>query len=212
MIACGYRPEELPEDAAADIAALAAAAEHMPLRALRVEEVTALVTSLSGAAAARRWGRQVYSRSGGHPFFARELCHLIASGDPAADVPDAVREVVVRRVHRLSSDCRGLLDIAAVAGPAIRPGCSPTSSARTSMRSGQRCRKPPRPACWSPVAARRPCGSRTTCSGRRSSTRFRRCADEPCTPASGKPSYGGTAPAGPRSPVSWPGTSRPRRR
>jgi hypothetical protein len=122
MIACSYRPEELPEDAAADIAALAAVAEHMPLRALRVEEVTALVNSLSGAAAARRWGRRVYSRSGGHPFFARELCHLIASGDPAADVPDAVREVVVRRVHRLSSDCRGLLDIAAVAGPAIRPG------------------------------------------------------------------------------------------
>jgi len=123
MVAGAYRPDELPDDAATDIAAVAVAAEHLPLQALRTEEVTALVKSLSGAAAARRWASQVSSRSGGHPFFARELCHLITAGDdPAVDVPSAVRGAVLRRVQQVSPACRQLLDVAALAGTVIRPG------------------------------------------------------------------------------------------
>lgn len=121
MLACAYRPDEVAPDAATDIAPLAASAEHLPLRALRAEEVTTLVQSLAGAPAARRWAPHVYARSGGHPFFARELCHLVTAGDPSVDIPEAVRGAVVHRLGRLSPAARELLLIAAVAGTSVRP-------------------------------------------------------------------------------------------
>ena len=51
-----------------------------------------------GPARQPSWARLVHERSGGHPFFARELCHLLVAGGTADGVPAAVREVIGRRL------------------------------------------------------------------------------------------------------------------
>ena len=116
-----YRPHELRADIAAGLADLAAAAELVTLQGLKPDEVADLVRTVSGAPAASRWAALVHERSGGHPFFARELCHLLAAGGHGDAVPDAVREVIGRRLARLPDDCRRLLEAAAVAGNLLLP-------------------------------------------------------------------------------------------
>jgi hypothetical protein len=63
----------------------------------------------------------VHERSGGHPFYARELCQLFATAGTVTDVPVAVRDVIGRRLARLSPGCGALLDAAAVAGTTLLP-------------------------------------------------------------------------------------------
>ena len=77
--------------------------------------------AVAGAAAQDHWARLVYERSGGHPFYARELCQLLATAGTVTDVPAAVREVIGRRLARLSQGCAALLDAAAVAGTTLLP-------------------------------------------------------------------------------------------
>jgi predicted ATPase len=76
---------------------------------------------VTGAAARDDWATVVHERSAGHPFFARELCQLLASGGTPTDVPAAVRDVIGRRLARLSPGCDTLLDAAAIAGGTLRP-------------------------------------------------------------------------------------------
>src|SRR5262249_25333965 len=56
------------------------------------------------------------ARTGGNPFFAHEVARLIAARGPAAAfmVPPGVREVLQRRVARLSQPCVSLLAAAAI--------------------------------------------------------------------------------------------------
>ncbi len=59
----------------------------------------------------------VAQRTGGNPFFVRELVRLIESGSGESDVvPPTVREVIDRRLARLPDAVRALLSAAAVAG------------------------------------------------------------------------------------------------
>ncbi|MBM2617058.1 AAA family ATPase [Actinoplanes sp. LDG1-06] len=117
LLVGAYRPDELPTGR---LAGLVPPAEQIVLGGLSAGEVTELVRSIAGETAAGRWGRAVHARSDGHPFFARELCHLLEAGGAPADVPAAVREVIGRRLARLPDDA-DLLDAAAVAGPVLRP-------------------------------------------------------------------------------------------
>ncbi|GIJ67833.1 ATP-binding protein [Virgisporangium ochraceum] len=103
------------------LADLAAAAELVALRGLPPGDVGELVRSIAGDAAAARWAESVYRRSGGHPFLARELCHLIAGGGPAGAVPGAIRDAIARRLAGLPDRCVAVLDAAAVAGSAVQP-------------------------------------------------------------------------------------------
>jgi hypothetical protein len=114
-----YRPSEARAGVAADLAELAGAAELLTLRGLDPDEVAELVRAVSGRPAADRWAALVHQRSGGHPFFARELCRLLDTGAATGAAPAAVRDVIARRLARLSDGCRALLDAAAVAGQVL---------------------------------------------------------------------------------------------
>ena len=117
LIVGGHRPGEARGEVAAALAELAMTAELIPLQMLNRDEVGELVRSLAGADGVERWSAVVHSRSTGHPFFARELCRLLMSGGDPAEVPPAVREVILRRLDALSPASSDLLATAAVAGP-----------------------------------------------------------------------------------------------
>jgi hypothetical protein len=108
-----YRPDE----AGTALAALTVA-DRVTLGGLSAHEVADLVADIPGAAGL---GPLVHSRSGGHPFFARELAQVFAHEGPDAPVPAAVREAIARRAARLTPPAARLLDVAAVAGPRLRP-------------------------------------------------------------------------------------------
>lgn len=121
MLIGAYRPHEPPPGIAATLADLATIAELVPLHGLSADEVADLVHAVTGPQAQDHWARLVHERSGGHPFYARELCQLLATTGAATDVPTAVREVIGRRLARLSPRCAVLLDAAAVAGTTPHP-------------------------------------------------------------------------------------------
>ena len=121
LLVGAYRPDEPPPGIVAGLADLATVAELVPLQGLSAGEVADLVRVVTGAAAREHWAPMVHERSGGHPFYARELCKLLAAGGGATDVPAVVREVIGRRLARLSPGCATLLDAAAVAGATLLP-------------------------------------------------------------------------------------------
>ena len=121
MLVGAYRPYEAPPGVAGSLADLASVAELVPLQGLSAEEVADLVRVIAGEAAQDHWPQLVYERSGGHPFYARELCQLLATAGNLTDVPAAVREVIGRRLARLSAECGTVLDVAAVAGSVLLP-------------------------------------------------------------------------------------------
>jgi AAA ATPase domain len=116
-----YRPNELRGDVVAALAALSEIAQPVPLPGLSPAEVNELVAALAGEPTAARWGAVVAARSEGHPFFARELTYVLAAGGGVAGVPAAIRELVARRLARLTSDCVRLLETCAVAGAHAQP-------------------------------------------------------------------------------------------
>jgi hypothetical protein len=121
LLVGAYRPYELGAGVNVALADLATAAELVALRGLSPDEVAQLVEAVAGASAAAGWAQLVHERSGGHPFFARELCHLLAAGGAATEVPAAVRGVIGRRLARLSDPCAAMLEVAAVAGAELLP-------------------------------------------------------------------------------------------
>ena len=59
---------------------------------------------------------RLHGETNGNPFFVREvLAHLAESGE--LEAPDQLREVIARRVARLSEPAQAILAVAAVAGP-----------------------------------------------------------------------------------------------
>jgi hypothetical protein len=116
-----YRPGEAPPPVAAALADLAGLAEPIALTGLTAAAVADLIGTLAGDEAATRWAALVHRRSGGHPFLARELCHLLVAGGTGDEVPAAARDAIRRRLDRLPDGCRDLLAAAAVAGPVLYP-------------------------------------------------------------------------------------------
>ena len=124
LLVGAYRPAEVGPDVASELAELAVSAELVPLQSLGPAEVTELVGAIAGADAAAEWGEVVHARSGGHPFFARELCRSLAAGENPESVPPVVRDVVRRRLAMLPGDVVSLLQVAAVAGSALSVGAA----------------------------------------------------------------------------------------
>ena len=116
-----YRDGEASEQ----LRELAGRAQQLPLAALDPADVEAMVTMIAGQAVAASVSDQMWRRSGGNPFFVRELTRLLVaqgSRQDHAHIPAGIAETLRRRLARLSTDCVRLLDWAAVAGREIELG------------------------------------------------------------------------------------------
>lgn len=117
-----YRHDEVSAPVRQRIGGLAARGEHVHVDGLSAGAVHELVERLT----ARPWDRaataDIHRRTGGHPFFVREVAlladHREAQG---TGLPTAVRDAVGRRVDRLPEATQAVLEAAAVAGTELRP-------------------------------------------------------------------------------------------
>ena len=109
--------------------------ERLTLGGLSADDVVDLLQAATGrplAPSARAVARAVHAETGGNPFFARQfLRHLIDNGTLVTDeqarwtvvevseplgVPEGVREVMARRLGRLSEQTLAALEVSAVIG------------------------------------------------------------------------------------------------
>jgi DNA-binding CsgD family transcriptional regulator len=107
-------------------------AERLALGPLSRSDTAALVAGLVGSTTAAALADAIHRRSEGNPFFAEELVRHFSESDQGAAapglrvsdgagpdvfcVPESVRQVIGRRLARLSPDANGLLQVAAVLG------------------------------------------------------------------------------------------------
>ncbi|GLZ77861.1 hypothetical protein Afil01_26680 [Actinorhabdospora filicis] len=107
---------------AALTAALSRAARLDPVRVhlapLEPAATAALIAETTGTAVAPDVAAAIHARSGGNPFYARELARLLAEEGPAAltAVPAGVRDVVRHRLARLPAPAHAVLATASVLG------------------------------------------------------------------------------------------------
>jgi DNA-binding CsgD family transcriptional regulator len=95
------------------------------LGGLDQQEVASFVALVAGVAPSPRLAAALHQQTDGNPFFVTEVVRLLASqgrlnhaGSPmlAGGLPEGVKAVVAERLGRLSDDCRGVLEVAAVVG------------------------------------------------------------------------------------------------
>ena len=91
-------------------------------------EVASFIALVAGVAPSPALAVAVHQQTDGNPFFVTEVVRLLASqgqlGQPTktgsavlgGGLPEGVRAVVTQRLGRLSDDCRGVLEVAAVLG------------------------------------------------------------------------------------------------
>ena len=110
-------------EASAELRKLAGTGQQLALVGLAPAEVETMARELAEAMAEPRPPSQVISqlwqRSGGNPFFVRELTRLLVaqgSWHEQTQIPASVAETLRRRLARLSTGCVRLLEWAAVAG------------------------------------------------------------------------------------------------
>jgi class 3 adenylate cyclase len=144
LLVCTYRDAELGDDHPLNEAQASLSHvrgyQRIRLRGLSKREVVALLKELSHqsleTAEEQAFADAVYDESGGNPYFIEELIrHLIESraiyqrdGKWVSDarhihelgIPQGIREVVDRRIARLSPDCRALLSTASALGAKFR--------------------------------------------------------------------------------------------
>jgi DNA-binding CsgD family transcriptional regulator len=80
-------------------------------------ELMALLAARAGVAPPAAVADAIVARSEGNPFFAEEL--LTAAGDQNGALPDGLRDLLLQRIARLDPATRGLLRVAAAAGPDV---------------------------------------------------------------------------------------------
>ena len=89
----------------------------LPLSGLDPDGVAAVVAAVTGDRPDPELVARLHRRTGGNPFFVRELARLGAG----AVAPGTVRDALERRLARLSAPAAELVSVAAVGGPRIRP-------------------------------------------------------------------------------------------
>jgi len=112
-------------EAGTELRELAASAQQLALAGLDQAQVRGLARSLAGADVRDEICTRLWERSGGNPFFVRELTRLLLAQDSGlehAAVPAGIADTLRRRLARLSTDCVRLLEWAAVAGRDIDAG------------------------------------------------------------------------------------------
>ncbi|WP_214409118.1 AfsR/SARP family transcriptional regulator [Sphaerisporangium fuscum] len=93
---------------------------RLRLTGLRAEEVRAIAEEM-GADVDQRLAGRLTARTGGNPFFVRESMRLFLQGRDLDAVPDAVAEVVRRRLAGLGPRARDVLQVAALIGRDFDP-------------------------------------------------------------------------------------------
>jgi DNA-binding SARP family transcriptional activator len=92
--------------------------DRIELGGLDLAAVAALIGSAFETSAAAAQAQAIHDRTGGNPFYVRELARHIAERPRTTfgDVPEGIRDVVRARVKRLSDDCADALAKASVLG------------------------------------------------------------------------------------------------
>jgi predicted ATPase len=120
LVVGAYREDEANEPLFAAFADLRrnCVVERIELFGLGVEEMATLIGGTFETSAAAAQARAIHARTGGNPFYARELARHVAEQPRTSfgDVPEGIRDVVRARVERLSDDCASVLAAAAVLG------------------------------------------------------------------------------------------------
>lgn len=115
-----YRQDELVPPARARLGGLASRGEHIEVGGLDIDSVHQLLERVTGAPVERTAAAAVQRRTGGHPFFVRELALLAQLDDaPGASVPTAVRDAIERRVARLPTRTIDVLEVLSLMGTAL---------------------------------------------------------------------------------------------
>jgi DNA-binding SARP family transcriptional activator len=106
-------------------------AERVAVSAFEAADVATLLERLTVRPPDADVVSALMDRTGGNPFYTTELVRLVSSehrsrrltaGDVLTlDVPSGIRDVLLRRVHRLPDDTQSLLMVAAVAGRELQP-------------------------------------------------------------------------------------------
>jgi DNA-binding SARP family transcriptional activator len=92
--------------------------DRIELDGLGVDDVAALIGGAFETSAAAAQARAIHGRTGGNPFYVRELARHVAErpGTSFGDVPEGIRDVVRARVEQLSGGCAEALARGSVFG------------------------------------------------------------------------------------------------
>ena len=90
LIVGAYRHEELEARDTGRGGGPPSRTEHLHLEGLNEPEVMALVAGVAGEERSERWAADIHRRTGGHPFFVREMAHLLDTASDAAGMPSVV--------------------------------------------------------------------------------------------------------------------------
>ena len=114
-----YRDDELSSSARQRLSTLVSSTAHLHVGGLDVDAVRALVERTTGSPVSISTAAAAHRRTGGHPFFVRELALLgnLDAGDER--VPAAVRDAIHRRLETLPRTTIIVLEAAALAGPTV---------------------------------------------------------------------------------------------
>ncbi len=114
-----FRREELGPGVKARIVEMTSRVDHLELSGLDPSAVASLVGRLLGESTDPSQLAEIHERTGGHPFFVRELALLAGEAD-SSYVPTAVREAIDRRIERLpAGTVRALEGLALLGGPLL---------------------------------------------------------------------------------------------
>jgi hypothetical protein len=112
-------------EASPELRKIAGQAQQLALAGLTQDGVAELAGELAGTPLPPQVIAQLWERSGGNPFFVRELIRLLlaqGSWHQPVQIPASVAETLRRRLARLSTECVRLLEWAAIAGRDIDVG------------------------------------------------------------------------------------------
>ena len=112
-------------EASPELRKIAGQAQQLALAGLTQDGVAELARELAGTPLPPQVTAQLWERSGGNPFFVRELIRLLlaqGSWHQPVQIPASVAETLRRRLARLSTKCVRLLEWAAIAGRDIDVG------------------------------------------------------------------------------------------
>jgi hypothetical protein len=127
LLTCRDERDEATAQVRDLLAELPASVRRMLLPPLDAGAVAVLARRIAGPGLTDQEAAGLHGRTGGNPFFTHEVARLIAARGPAAAlmVPPGVREVLQRRLARLSQPCVSLLTAAAIIAETAPSGGQP---------------------------------------------------------------------------------------